>query len=164
MTTLLDFMELDRDAAAAEALAEAIRRLPVIDPPRIIWKRYRTTAGRAYFHEGTICLSSVLLDTPERIRETVLHEYAHHAVFQSYGPRAQSHGREWRSAMRKLGLKPDVHHAYACQGNQVSKRVVVKCRKCGEEILRVRPLKRNRIYSHIGCGGRIVSAGRLQDE
>ncbi|MCL2416672.1 MAG: SprT-like domain-containing protein [Bacteroidales bacterium] len=33
---------------------------------------------------------------------TLLHEYAHLLVFVEHGPRAQSHGNEWKSAFRQL--------------------------------------------------------------
>lgn len=150
------------DHAVEYALELAMRLLPMPAPPSVEWRPYRTTAGRAYFDENTIRLSSILLTDGDRIHETVLHEYAHLWVHMRYGGRAKPHGTEWQHAMRVLGADPSVTHQYAVQRNRVPRRLVYACSTCGAKIRRVRPLKRNYIYVHTGCGGRIKPLGRAK--
>ncbi|MFN8139696.1 MAG: SprT-like domain-containing protein [Fimbriimonadales bacterium] len=171
---LLDYIEYVKasesgglEAVAACALEEATRLLPMQGSPKIVWKNYRSTAGRAYLYENTICLSKRILTDETRVRETVLHEYAHLFVFERYGHRAKPHGREWKLAMRKLGVKADVTHDYEYQRNSVTPKHAYPCEKCGELIHRVRPLRWGQMYLHVGCGGRIRhvdhrDASRLQ--
>jgi predicted SprT family Zn-dependent metalloprotease len=146
----------ERNGVVAEALAFAESRLPLRERPRVRWRRYPVTAGRAYLAEGVICLSQLILTTRERIWETVLHEYAHLYVFERWGLSVRPHGKEWKEAMRRLGVEARRTHSYECLPSQRPRRTLVYvCQSCGEEIPRVRPLKRGRLYYHVGCGGRI---------
>lgn len=146
----------DWDQCAQDALAFASKKLPMLRDVRIEWKNYATTAGRAYLAEARICLSKKILITEPRIRETTLHEYAHLWVFEKYGNKARPHGAEWKRAMKKLGLPPIVCHSYEIARREIEKPLVFYCEVCGASIPRMRPLKRNRIYTHVGCGGRIT--------
>ncbi len=145
----------DWDRCAQEAVNFAQKKLPLGRNVSIEWKNYSSTAGRAYLEEGRICLSKTILVTETRIKETALHEYAHIWVFDKYGYKAKPHGAEWKRAMKKLGLPATVCHSYEVNRKSIEKHLKFYCEKCGAEILRIRPLKRNRIYSHVGCGGRI---------
>ncbi|MCH8275029.1 MAG: SprT-like domain-containing protein [Armatimonadetes bacterium] len=151
--------DAEPDRVARRALEEARSVLPTRRPIRFEWRDYRVTAGRAYLRENLICLSRRLLATPARIRATVLHEYAHLYVFERFGASAKPHGPEWAEAMRNLGRKPEVTHAYPCRRNRVRKPLAYKCAKCGERIDRARPLSRGYTYYHIGCGGKIAALG-----
>jgi predicted SprT family Zn-dependent metalloprotease len=149
------------ESEALSALAEARRILPMASAVHVVWKNYRTTAGRAYFHNNTICLSRPLLTTPARVRDTVMHEYAHLWVNERYGQRALPHGKQWKSAMRRLRAKPEVTHDYECERNRTQHRHAYACEKCGGLIYRVRPLMRGRRYLHVGCGGRLSHVDQM---
>ncbi|HWA82162.1 MAG TPA: hypothetical protein VG820_01920, partial [Fimbriimonadaceae bacterium] len=56
---------------ADEILREAMDRFPLSYVPVIKWKRLRVSAGLAYYRIGTIGLSSLILDTPEKLRQTL---------------------------------------------------------------------------------------------
>lgn len=141
---------------AIEALAAARRRVPCARVPKIVWANYPSTAGKAYFRENEIRLSRVLLDTHARVYDTVLHEYAHLVVFQQHGRKAKPHGPEWKLVMRQLGVEPRVTHDYPVERRSLSRQHAYRCSTCGFVLERVRPFKRNRIYSHVGCGGRFA--------
>ncbi|MGI8922891.1 MAG: SprT-like domain-containing protein [Fimbriimonadales bacterium] len=146
---------VDMDACVHSALAEAAVICPLQREVDVRWRNYPVTAGRAYLRESAICLSANLLTTPERARETLLHEYAHLVVFERYGHKARPHGPEWRAAMRALGLAASATHSYDCVRRLRPKPYAVRCEACGVRLPRSRPLKRNRLYKHVGCGGRI---------
>lgn len=107
----------------------------------------------AYYKLHAIGLSSRILDAPEKIRDTLVHEYAHLLAFERFGPPGAGHGRPWRDAMRELGADPKVRHTYEVQRNSSRQRVVYQCRKCGTHIVRGRRLPRWRHYVHAACGG-----------
>jgi predicted SprT family Zn-dependent metalloprotease len=138
---------------AVEALRSAFATMPTRRIPRMTWANYPTTAGRAFFREFEIRLSNQVLQTPEQVHDTVLHEYAHLVVFEKFGTKAKPHGSEWRAVMRQLGLSPTVTHDYPVEKRQMATRYIYRCDLCGFILRRVRPFKRNRIYSHVGCGG-----------
>jgi SprT protein len=138
---------------AVDALRAGFAIMPTRKLPRMTWANYPTTAGRALFREFEIRLSRQVLQTPEQIRDTVLHEYAHLVVFEKFGVKAKPHGTEWRAVMRQLGLAPTVTHDYPVEKRKMATRHIYRCEVCGYILRRVRPLKRNRVYSHIGCGG-----------
>ncbi len=146
--------EIDFQEVARRALEYACGVLPIKRLVTLQWKTYPVSAGRAFLHEYRICLSRTLLITEQRIRDTVLHEYAHLVVFDKYGHKALPHGPEWREVMRKFDLQPKATHDYDCARTGRPKPYLCKCQSCGYELARTRPLKRNRIYNHIGCGGR----------
>lgn len=131
-------------------------RFPLSARPEIVWKKLRVAAGQAFYRVGKIGLSSILLDTPDRLRITLLHEYAHLLAYQRHGKAAANHGPGWRQAMRDLGLEPVVRHHYACERNTARQSVVYRCRRCGVEFARSRRLPRNRKYVHANCGGALT--------
>jgi SprT protein len=145
----------DRNRCARDAMAEARAILPLRRPARVRWRNYTSSAGKAYFEESCIGLSKKLLNTEERLRETLLHEWAHLFVFERYGHAAKPHGPEWKAAMRKLGLRPIVTHDFDLEWADLDKPYVCTCAKCGYQFGRARPLKRGYGYTHIGCGGKI---------
>jgi SprT protein len=140
---------------AEQILHEAMDSFPIGYVPEIRWKRLRVSAGLAYYRQGAIGLSSILLDTPEKLRETLLHEYAHLLAYHRHGSKAANHGHHWQQAMRDLGLEPKVRHNFSCERNRPRQRVSYRCLKCGAVIERTRRLPRKRTYLHVGCGGRI---------
>lgn len=150
-------------AAAERALRHAHAVFPLPKPPTVEWKRYPVTAGRAYPMENRICLSALLLTSEERVRETLLHEYAHLVVYHRFGRKPRPHGEEWKRVMTALGVSPERTHNYAPLPTSKPRRTLIyRCARCGEEIPRVRPLKRGRAYYHVKCGGSVRLNRRLQ--
>lgn len=142
---------------AQEALQEGMQLAQIRIEVKIEWRNYPVTAGMAYY-PNTIKLSKKILKTKKQVRETVLHEYAHLVVYDRWGDQAMPHGEEWREVMILFGLNPQVTHDYECQRRTVKKPYSCKCQRCGYEIKRAKPLMRNRIYTHVGCGGRMIQS------
>lgn len=132
--------------------------------PTIVWKGYRVTAGMAYYRTGIIGLSKRVLTTPEAVRETLLHEYAHLLAVHRHGRAAANHGPAWQQAMRDLGLEPKVRHTYEVERNSARQKVTYVCTRCGKPIVRTRRLPGKRRYVHVDCGGglRLHSVERFE--
>lgn len=113
----------------------------------------RVSAGMTYYRTNTIGLSSRILDTEDRVRDTLVHEFAHLVAFERHGQFGAGHGRPWKEAMLELGADPKVRHGYEVQRNDPRQRVVYRCSRCGIEIARKRRLPRRRKYVHVDCGG-----------
>lgn len=144
------------DQEARCLLAELHARFPTRRPPMLEWRAYRTTAGTAHYDRWAIGLSRQLICDGERLRDTLLHEYAHLLAFDRAGKAGRGHGPAWREAMADLGLSAEVVHRYECRRNRPRRRVVYACRSCGMEIVRLRLLPKRRQYIHAGCGGGIA--------
>ncbi len=140
---------------AEEILDELETTFPLGYRPLILWKALRVAAGYAYYRQRAIGLSTRLITDEERLRDTLLHEYAHLLAVARYGVKGAGHGRPWQEAMRDLGLEPTVRHQYEVERNQKTQQVVYRCNRCHEEFTRRRRLPRNRKYFHINCGGLI---------
>ncbi len=151
---------------ALRVLADAVKAFPMGYEPHLAWRRMPVTAGVAIYSRRTIALSSVLMIDEERIRTTLLHEYAHLLAFHRHGRKGAGHGPAWRQAMVDLGLEPKVRHRYEVKRNQARQQVVYRCQKCGLEILKRRRLPSRRRYFHVGCGGQIkfLAVHRVTDE
>lgn len=145
----------DLAAFADQILARTLLKHPLKKVPQLAWHRYRTTAGIADFRHWTIRLSVLVLDDPEKLERTLLHEYAHLLAVDRVGRRGSGHGPAWQQAMRDLGQDPVRTHDYACQRNQPRQMVLYKCSRCGMSIPRRRRLPRQRRYLHRACGGEI---------
>lgn len=140
---------------AESLLAETCGAHPIGYVPKLEWRRMPVTAGLAIYSKRTIALSYILMTEPDRVRVTLLHEYAHLLAFHRAGRKGTGHGPAWRQAMQDLGLDPKVHHNYEVKRNKLRQEVVYKCRKCGTEIVRRRRLSVRRRYYHVNCGGQI---------
>lgn len=136
-------------------MAELVCRFPLSVTPRICWRRYRVTAGMAYYREGLIGLSALVLKDAEAVKETLGHEYAHLMAFERAGQRGAGHGAAWKQAMRELGLEPKVRHCYEVERNARHQQVDYQCVRCGVTIPRKRRLPRRRKYVHAHCGGEL---------
>ena len=135
--------ELDRLCAA----------FPLGYRPALEWRAFRTTAGMAYFRRRAIGLGAAVLTTPERLADTLVHEYAHLLAVCRHGARGAGHGAAWRQAMADLGAEPRVRHAYEVARNAARQRVLYRCVRCGVAIERRRRLPKGRVYVHARCGG-----------
>jgi len=148
---------------ASELLRKLCEDHPMGYVPKLTWKKLRVTAGIAFYHRKEIVLSSVVLDTHDRLENTLLHEYAHLLAVERHGMNASGHGTAWKEAMRELGLSPTVHHTYEVQRNSTRQKVVYRCMRCGTRVDRARRLPRRRRYVHANCGGalRLESIDRI---
>lgn len=118
-----------------------------------MWKALRVAAGYAYYRERAIGLSTRLITDEERLRSTLLHEYAHLLAVARYGRKGAGHSPAWREAMRDLGLEPDVRHTYEVERNRPRQEVVYQCETCGIVFRRTRRFRRGTHYKHVACGG-----------
>ena len=158
-------MSLSLQSFASEILKRICEEHPMGYVPKLTWKKLRVTAGIAFYNKREIVLSSLVLNTPERLENTLKHEYAHLLAVSRHGMKAGAgHGQAWRQAMRDLGLKPTVHHNYEVQRNSTRQKVVYRCMKCGTQVDRARRLPRRRRYVHANCGGalRLESVKRVE--
>jgi SprT protein len=121
--------------------------------PTIEWRPYRTTAGMAYFRRRAIGLGAAVVTTPERLVDTIVHEYAHLLAFARKGPGGRGHGAAWIQAMVDLGAEPRVRHTYEVARNSARQIVTYRCVRCGTPISRKRRLPRGAKYVHARCGG-----------
>lgn len=155
----------DLERLAVSLLAELESRFPFKRPPRIVWKPYRVSAGKAYLRDNVIGLSRHLLTTRERLRDTLLHEFAHLLAVERHGLAGAGHGPAWRKAMEDVGAPPEVYHRYAVRRNQRRQRVVYACGKCGARFVTARRFPRGRRYAHRDCGGilRFVRVENLRE-
>jgi SprT protein len=147
-------MPPDSLRAYAENLLEKLcAAFPLGYSPTLDWRRLRVTAGVAYYKEGRIALSEILLDGEERLRVTLIHEYAHLLAFKRHGRRGVGHGEGWQRAMKDLGMEARVRHTYEVSRNKPRQQVVYRCSKCGQSFTRARRLPKRRKYVHANCGG-----------
>ncbi|MBI1756576.1 MAG: SprT-like domain-containing protein [Fimbriimonas ginsengisoli] len=155
----------DLPALAERLLTDLCERHPIGIVPRLVWKRLRVTAGLAYYRQGAIALSSILIDSLERLETTLRHEYAHLMAYRRAGRRGFGHGEAWRAAMRELGEEPKVRHAYEVVRNNARQEVAYDCQRCGAILTRRRILPKRRKYVHAACGGalRLRHVRRLTD-
>lgn len=144
---------------AETTLIALLAQYPLGYAPRLEWRNYRTTAGRAHFEQRLITLSQVVLKSPEQVVSTLKHEYAHLLAFARFGRKGTGHGPAWRQAMLDLGEQPKVTHSYAVIRNTSRQVVLVQCTKCGETFTRKRALPKRRKYMHVRCGGLIRTLG-----
>jgi len=140
---LLAERELDRLCAA----------FPLGYRPALEWRPFRTTAGMAYYRRRAIGLGARILTTPDRVTDTLVHEYAHLLAFVRHGARGVGHGPPWGQAMRDLGAEPRVRHTYEAARNVPRQSVLYRCLRCGAGIERRRRLPKGGAYVHARCGG-----------
>src|ERR1700755_1218893 len=94
-TRLFHHKEVPLAQLANDILHEAVQRFPMSYVPVIKWKKLRVSAGIGHYASGTSGLSSLILDTPEKLRLTLLHEYAHLLAVERHGRKAANHGAYW---------------------------------------------------------------------
>ena len=145
---------------AEEWLAELSQAFPLSRPVSLEWRRFRTTAGVAVYNRNVIGLSINLLGEDERLRSTLVHEYAHLLAYDRFGRAGANHGPAWRAAMRDLGAEPIVRHSWECARNTPRTMAVYRCRKCKTEFRRLRMLRRR--VKHAACGVLVDFVGKFQ--
>jgi SprT protein len=143
------------EQVAQQHLDDLCARFPLGYRPVLQWKRLRVSAGLAYFRQGRIALSSVVLQNEHSVRETLTHEYAHLLAVHRHGQKGAGHGAAWKQAMLDLGAEPKVRHCFDVQRNQPKQKVLYRCVRCQKLIERSRRLPKKRRYLHRDCGGDI---------
>jgi SprT protein len=121
--------------------------------PCLEWRPYRVTAGVAFYRIGVIALSKIVIRSPEQLRTTLAHEFAHLLAYQRHGRSGTGHGRAWKQAMRELGQEPLRTHSYEVTRNTARQEVGYRCARCGAMLVRRRRLPKGRRYVHARCGG-----------
>lgn len=146
-------MSADLETFAQGLLLQLCRDFPMGYTPTLTWRNLRVTAGLAMYQKQEIVLSRLVLTDAERLRITLIHEYAHLLAFKRLGRKGAGHGKAWREAMVELGLPPTVQHNYPVQRNAKRQSVVYRCVRCGSQLTRARILPKRRKYVHARCGG-----------
>ena len=140
---------------AERHLDDLCTRFPMGYRPVVTWKALRVSAGLAYYREGRIALSSIVLTDEIKVKETLTHEYAHLLAVFRHGQKGAGHGVAWKKAMVDLDAEPTVRHRFEVQRNKPKQRVLYRCKQCNKLIERHRRLPRRKRYVHSGCGGAI---------
>ena len=110
------------------------------DDLQITWnKRMTKTAGFCYYSKSLnarkcrIELSDKVIDSPERIRDTLIHELCHAATWLINGVQA-GHGPQWKSWAKKANhVHPDLPVISRCHQYEIHTKYTYKCNECGTE-------------------------------
>lgn len=103
--------------------------------------------GQTRYRKKEIGLSSkiVVLNTPDRVEQTIRHEIAHALV----GP-GQGHNAVWKAKCLEVGAPPRACYVESETATPPTPWKLV-CDRCSYEIARAR--RGNGRYGHRGCGG-----------
>jgi len=145
--------KIDQESIASRLESEARRWAHQLDLPKLAsevavrWNsRLRTTAGVAQSDRSLISLNPRLLDFPEELTRTLLHELAH-LIAQARHPRRRlaPHGGEWQQACRDLGLVEErrCHSLPLATPRRLIRRYLYHCPCCLTEVPRVHPFRRS---------------------
>lgn len=106
-------------------------------------KRLLTTAGHCILkskytnnrkecqRNAEICLATKVCDTPERVRDTLIHEMCHAAVWMFNGSR-ENHGRLWKAWARKANyVHPYLPVIKRCHSYNIATKYTYRCVQCG---------------------------------
>ncbi|KAK9505689.1 hypothetical protein O3M35_009681 [Rhynocoris fuscipes] len=102
-----------------------------------------------------ITLSKKIITTAERLRDTLVHEMCHAAVW-IINHASDSHGTLWKlwSLKARLAL-PELPAITRCHSYEINYKYIYKCKDCGYRIGRSRPSNKLLERSLCGyCGGR----------
>ncbi|KAK6172504.1 hypothetical protein SNE40_016140 [Patella caerulea] len=120
---------------------ETVFDLKLPEDLSIIWnKRLLRTAGYCAYkrvngqHVSRIELSTKVCDTPERVRDTLIHELCHAAVWM-LNKQTDGHGPYWKYWARKA----NVSHPYLpiisrCHDYSITTKYTYVCTQCGYQI------------------------------
>ncbi|KPJ19569.1 Acidic repeat-containing protein [Papilio machaon] len=113
----------------------------------IIWDtKLRSTAGTTTnrllktargdrIRTSSIKLSLKVVDTPQRLRDTLVHELCHAATWLIDGELRAGHGPLWKKwATRALKLLPELGEISRCHDMEIYFKYCYKCTKCGYSI------------------------------
>jgi hypothetical protein len=94
-----------------------------------------------------IVISKLILELPEVLRQTLLHEIAHALAGHDAG-----HGPEWQDWARKLGVSTDRLMSIELP-KKLDRKHVATCRQCGHKLYRHRRMASGKVWIHTKCGG-----------
>ncbi|XP_067120654.1 germ cell nuclear acidic protein-like isoform X5 [Centruroides vittatus] len=108
------------------------------DDLSITWNtRMTKTAGFCYYHQiartryAKIELSTKVLNSADRVRDTLIHELCHAACWIMYGYR-DGHGTIWNYLAKKANkLLPELPEITRCHYYDIMTKYVYKCTGCG---------------------------------
>ena len=130
----------------ARVLLRDIGCTALADQVLVRWNaRMRSTAGTAFPAKALVHLNPRLREFGDaEIDRTLRHELAHLLAHHRAGRRRiAAHGREWRAACIDLGLHDEKRcHDLPLPRRKLRARHHYRCRHCGFEIARVRPIRR----------------------
>lgn len=140
MSAPIDWQQRARELLRSVDCAKLAERVEVAWNPRM-----RSTAGLADFRGARVILNPRLREFGEgEIDRTLRHELAHLvARSRKRWGRMAPHGPEWRQACMDLGLVDETRcHTLPLPRRQIARRHLYRCGACGQEIRRVRPIRR----------------------
>ncbi|XP_026760326.2 uncharacterized protein LOC113519424 [Galleria mellonella] len=86
---------------------------------------------------SSIKLSTKVIDTPQRLRDTLIHELCHAATWLIDGELRAGHGPLWKKwATHALRKFPELGEISRCHDLQIYYKYSYKCTKCGYKIQR----------------------------
>ncbi|XP_059051479.1 germ cell nuclear acidic protein-like [Achroia grisella] len=86
---------------------------------------------------SSVKLSTKVLDTPQRLRDTLIHELCHAATWLIDGELRAGHGPLWKKwATHALRKFPELGEISRCHDMQIHYKYSYKCTKCGYNIQR----------------------------
>ncbi len=104
-------------------------------------RRMRTALGRAMLREGRVELNvRLLLEHPEELIPTLVHELAHVAAHLRFG-RVEPHGPHWRSLMTAAGMRPSATHRLPVAHLRRAYLYLHRCSGCGRVFVFRRPMR-----------------------
>ncbi|XP_061185055.1 uncharacterized protein LOC133193096 [Saccostrea echinata] len=110
----------------------------------ILWNnRLLKTAGYCVYKKNAkvrdsssvrVELSTKVCDSPERVRDTLIHELCHAAVWLLHG-KNDGHGPYWRIWAKKANLThPEIPIIARCHSYSIATKYTYQCSKCGYSI------------------------------
>lgn len=95
------------------------------------------TSSGARIRACSVKLSHKVLDSPLRLRDTLVHELAHAAAWTIDGHIRAGHGALWQKwARRALQVYPELGEISRCHDMQIHYKYTYKCAQCGYSIQR----------------------------
>uniref|UniRef100_A0A914WIY8 SprT-like domain-containing protein n=1 Tax=Plectus sambesii TaxID=2011161 RepID=A0A914WIY8_9BILA len=106
--------------------------------------RLRKTAGRCCYRRSPdlartarIELSTKVCDTADRVRDTLIHELCHAAVWLIDGDMKDGHGPKFRHwATRACCIFPDLPMISRCHAYEIEAKFIYQCNQCKQQIKR----------------------------
>ncbi|KAL7305914.1 hypothetical protein TKK_0001919 [Trichogramma kaykai] len=107
--------------------------------------RLRGTAGKCYnkqslkalgktVRSSRIVLASKILDSPDRLRDTLIHEMCHAATWLINGV-SDGHGNFWKAwATKAVKAFPELPPISRCHNYEIQTKFTYKCKSCGYSV------------------------------
>ncbi|XP_041984235.1 uncharacterized protein LOC121736850 [Aricia agestis] len=95
------------------------------------------TASGDRIRTSSVKLSTKVLDTPQRLRDTLIHELCHAATWLIDGELRAGHGPLWKKwATKSLRVYPELGEISRCHDMEIHYKYSYKCTRCGYSIKR----------------------------